>query len=540
MKRKLTLAPLSLSSAGLGLTLLSSLAQAHGYLDYPAARQQICDMDGGYWDSYDGSTIPNAACRAAFLESSWTPFVQKPEFSTLVANYNNQAAVEVAIPDGQLCSAGDNAKHGIDLPSPDWQKTKVDLSNNGKITLQYRANTPHNPSFWKVYLSKPSYDSATMPLAWSDLDLIAEFGNLSTVDLNGLKYYQMEVTLPTDRTGDAIIYTRWQRQDPAGEGFYNCSDITFGGNDGGSNPDNPLDAWVSSGNFLASTLDANQGDTVWFRIFDANGNEVVFDKFAVDNDTESIWGESLAQHINQQYSQIVQIGLKDNAQQKIVYQSQDLYSNLVYVTNSDYTYQLEVKSGNQAPVVDAPTTLSVQSGASLVFDVTATDGDNDPLVFSVDKGSIIAKTGNSITVNYQAPSTSESMTENITVSVGDAISTTKAIIGVTVTPAEDNGDGGNNGGDNSNETTWDASTAYNTGDTVIYAGITYTAKWWTQGDQPDSSNVWQAAQSSGDSEWSSDKVYTSGDTATYQGKTYKAQWWTKGDNPTQGGAWVEV
>lgn len=115
-------------SALLGLIGLSALpvtAQTHGYMDYPPARQQICDMDGGYWDSTDGSTIPNAACRAAFIESNWIPFVQKPEFSILVSNYNNQAAVEAAIPDGHLCSAGDKAKHGIDLPSADWQKKKL-------------------------------------------------------------------------------------------------------------------------------------------------------------------------------------------------------------------------------------------------------------------------------------------------------------------------------------------------------------------------------------------------------------------------------
>ena len=94
---------------------------AHGYMDFPPARQTICANDGGYWGAPDGSQIPNAACRAAFLESGWYPFVQQPEFARLVSDYRNQSAVESAIPDGSLCAAADGKKSGVDLPSPAWQ-----------------------------------------------------------------------------------------------------------------------------------------------------------------------------------------------------------------------------------------------------------------------------------------------------------------------------------------------------------------------------------------------------------------------------------
>lgn len=39
--------------------------------------------------------------------------------------------------------------------------------------------------------------------------------------------------------------------------------------------------------------------------------------------------------------------------------------------------------------------------------------------------------------------------------------------------------------------TWDKSTVYNGGDEVIYNGKVYRAKWWTQGETPDSSDVWE-------------------------------------------------
>lgn len=38
---------------------------------------------------------------------------------------------------------------------------------------------------------------------------------------------------------------------------------------------------------------------------------------------------------------------------------------------------------------------------------------------------------------------------------------------------------------------WSASTAYAAGDLVVYKGRLYRAKWWTQGETPGSSTVWQ-------------------------------------------------
>ncbi|GAL09021.1 spindolin-related protein [Photobacterium aphoticum] len=141
----------------------SSVASSHGYMEYPPARQEICAQDGGYWGAQDGSQIPNAACRAAFLESGWFPFVQKPEFAKLVSNYRDQAAVEKAVPDGSLCAASDKKKIGMDVASADWQKTAITLDPNGQLKVLYRAETPHNPSFWEFYLTKPGL---IMPLKY--------------------------------------------------------------------------------------------------------------------------------------------------------------------------------------------------------------------------------------------------------------------------------------------------------------------------------------------------------------------------------------
>ncbi|KDM92683.1 lytic polysaccharide monooxygenase [Photobacterium galatheae] len=366
------------------LSSLSTTALAHGYMEYPPARQQICDLDGGYWDSTDGSTIPNAACRAAFVQSGWYPFVQKPEFARLVSDYHNQAAVERAIPDGSLCSAADSKKSGMDISSPYWQKTTIDLTNNGQLALLYRAETPHNPSFWKFYLTKPGFDSATQSLAWGDLELVGEVGNIPTTTINGQKYYQMTITLPTERTGDAILYARWQRNDPAGEGFYNCIDIRFAGSDNGQ-----PGGWSSAGAFVKATDIAQPDETVWFRIFDQNGVETVSEQIAITaaNQAQSVWASSLADTVNLTYSQQVQIG-KQAADGSIVFDAQDLFGNQVFLKNKDYSYQLDIKLLPAAP-------------------------------------------------------------------------------------------------------DWDPNQVYVAGDQVLYQGKLYTAKWWTKGEQPGQSAVWQ-------------------------------------------------
>lgn len=516
--------PALAAGAALSAIALPQVAAAHGYMDYPPARQEVCDSDGGYWGATDGSGIPNAACRSAYLESSWYPFVQKPEFAKLVSDFTNQAAVEAAIPDGTLCAAADAKKAGIDIPSADWQATPIDPSLNGKLTLLYRASTPHNPSFWKIYLSKPGYNPATDALAWSDLDLVAEFDNLPVVLINEKKYYQMSITLPTDRTGNAVLYSRWQRVDPAGEGFYNCSDISFGGEVIPS-------PWTSLGGALKPTTDANAGDTVWFRVFDGNGNETVFEKLPIDanNQNESVWAKQLAQTINASASGV---GLgKLDASGLVTWDSADLYGNLVYVKNTDASFQLEVKAGavNTAPTLAAPVSASVNSGETVTVELTAFDADKDVLTFTASAGELTVN-GNSATLSYSAPVTTADLREQITVSVTDGKATASSTITVTVKGS----------GTQPGNSDWDPKRAYLAGDKVTHLGTAYTAQWWTQGEEPGTVSAWKAEKSAGDTAWDSKLSYTSGDVVTYKGQTYKAKWWTKGDVPTNGGPWQAV
>ena len=346
MKRIMTL---SFAASSVLAALVPIQASAHGWADFPKARQVICQEDGGHWGAPDGSQIPNEACRASFQESGTYPVVQVNEFATLVKDYTNMDAVKDAVKDGLICSGGDERKSGMSVASQYWQRTEMQAGET--FTLKYRATAPHNPSHWQIYLTKPGYNAAHSRLGWDDLELIQEFGNIEKVNVDGANYYFMNVTLPAERNGEATLVTRWQRDDPAGEGFYNCSDIKFDG-------DAPPPEWSPIGSFVKPGVVAEEGDMVWFRIFSSQGNqELVSEKLPItaSNSDVNAWSYELAQRVNQEHSAITQIGI-EQASGDIVYSQEDLYANQVFVTNPNYSYAVDVRDGDT--IEPAPVTVT--------------------------------------------------------------------------------------------------------------------------------------------------------------------------------------
>jgi len=125
------------------------------------------------------------------------------------------------IPDGKLCSAGNEAFKGLDLARADWPATSV---SGGEHTFKYRVTAPHKGTF-TVYITKPGYNPS-QPLAWDDLDLanpVATATDPAAAD----GFYTFSGTLP-ERSGQQLLYAIWQRSDSP-EAFYSCSDVTFGG-----------------------------------------------------------------------------------------------------------------------------------------------------------------------------------------------------------------------------------------------------------------------------------------------------------------------
>src|SRR5699024_5315607 len=119
---------------------------------------------------------------------------------------------------------------------------------------------------------------------------------------------------------------------------------------------------------------------------------------------------------------------------------------------------------------------------------------------------------------------------------------------------EEPGDGDNGDGDNGvdNEAdAWDASTANLSGDEVTYDGDTYRAKWSTHGDNPAGAHAWELASEDSDNgdedgengtepdepAWNEDTIYLEGDLVAYDDGVYEAAWWTQGEQPDDSAVW---
>lgn len=524
----------SIALAVIGSAATPHLASAHGYSDFPKARQAICNADGGYWDSQDGSTIPNAACRAAFLEAGTFQFVQAIEFSTNVANYNNINAVKNAVPNGLLCAAGASNKRGIDVPHPAWPVQDIQLNNNGTFQYRFYASTPHDPSFWEFYLSKPGFDPTTETLTWNDLELVDEKSSLPLTTVNGRRVYQGNVALPTNRNGRALLYVRWQRQDPGGEGFYNCSDINIGGV--------VPPTWNNAGNYVSSSETAEDGDTVWFRIFNSTGAELVFTTLDITatNTTTATWANQLAATVNSSES-VVQIGKLNNG--SVSYDNGDVFGNQVFVNNSNYTYQLDIKKPTQTntpPTVTLPATASTTSAGEVTLSANASDADGDTLSYNWTLPAGFTASGTtSASITATAPSVTADQTYTLSVQVSDGSANASASTQVTVT-AETTGNCNQTDPNAANVPAWVSGQTYNSGDQASYNGLVWKAKWWTNSGAPSNSNSAWELLSDVPNIWSSSVGYAGGSEVHHNGGIWVNSWWTQGSEPGVDSVWTRT
>ncbi|MGV9708564.1 lytic polysaccharide monooxygenase auxiliary activity family 9 protein [Streptomyces sp. NPDC003483] len=202
---------------GVALTALAAVpASAHGSMGGPVSRVSQCYAEGP-------ESPRSAACKAAVATGGTQALYDWNGIRIGDANGDHQRR----IPDGKLCSAGDDEFKGLDLARTDWPATAVSA---GTYTFRYRVTAPHKGTF-DVYLTKEGYDPSK-PLAWGDLDLAHPVATKTDpAAVNG--YYTFSGTLPK-RSGKQLLYAVWQRSDSP-EAFYSCSDVTFGGSGGPGN-----------------------------------------------------------------------------------------------------------------------------------------------------------------------------------------------------------------------------------------------------------------------------------------------------------------
>ncbi|MFF7778124.1 lytic polysaccharide monooxygenase [Streptomyces tanashiensis] len=191
-------------------------AFAHGSMTDPVSRVAACYAEGP-------EAPTSAACKAAVAASGKQAF-----YDWNAVNIANAAGQHrQLIPDGKLCSAGNDKYRGLDLARADWPASRL---GSGSHTFRYKGTAPHKGSF-ALYVTKDGYDPSK-PLKWSDL----EAKPFVTVTDPGMQNgdYVFRGTVPK-KSGRHLIYSIWQRSDSP-EAFYTCSDVVFGQDSGGTAP----------------------------------------------------------------------------------------------------------------------------------------------------------------------------------------------------------------------------------------------------------------------------------------------------------------
>jgi chitin-binding protein len=211
-RRVATVAAVGITPLALAV-LAAAPASAHGSLGDPVSRVAQCYAEGPESPS-------SAACGAAVAAGGTQALYDWNGVRIGDANGRHRTL----IPDGRLCSAGNDAFKGLDLARADWPATTVSA---GPYTFAYRVTAPHKGTF-TVYATKPGYDPAR-PLAWDDLDLENPVATATDPVAAGGRY-TFSGTLP-ERAGRHLLYAVWQRSDSP-EAFYSCSDVDFGGGSG--------------------------------------------------------------------------------------------------------------------------------------------------------------------------------------------------------------------------------------------------------------------------------------------------------------------
>jgi chitin-binding protein len=191
--------------------LTMGTAAAHGSMEAPGSRVYTCYREGP-------ENPRSAACKAAVA----TGGTQALYDWNGVRIGNAAGRHREIIPDGKLCSAGNDEFRGLDLARADWPA--ANLSSGADFTFRFKATAQHRGGF-ELYVTKNGYDP-TRPLKWSDL----EDQPFATVNQPSVQdgSYLLPAHLPAGKTGRHLIYAIWQRSDSP-EAFYSCSDVVFGG-----------------------------------------------------------------------------------------------------------------------------------------------------------------------------------------------------------------------------------------------------------------------------------------------------------------------
>ncbi|WP_344139893.1 lytic polysaccharide monooxygenase, partial [Luedemannella flava] len=205
--------------------LTPSGALAHGAMMKPGSRTYNCWLDGL---TQQGDIQPkNPACAAAVAAGGTTPLYNW--FGVLRGDAAGRTTGYIA--DGNLCSGGNPTFAAYDAARSDWPLTHLTAGANFNW---WYSNWAAHPGTWYMYVTRDGFNPNS-PLKWSDLEsqpflTVTNPPAQGAVGTNDGHYY-WSGNLPSGKSGQHIIYSRWVRSDSA-ENFFGCSDVVFDGGNG--------------------------------------------------------------------------------------------------------------------------------------------------------------------------------------------------------------------------------------------------------------------------------------------------------------------
>ncbi|AXK61780.1 MULTISPECIES: lytic polysaccharide monooxygenase [Burkholderia] len=375
--------------AAAALFAVPAVSHAHGYVESPPDRPLACFNEGAENPKSDG-------CKAAKSISGSTPFYDR--MSNAILGVKGDADHRAQIPDGLICAGGKESWKGIDAVA-NWAATPVKPDASGNVMLRYKQTAKHYTTYFKTYISKPSYDFSR-PLKWSDL----QEQPVGQVDKRGPEAYTEYPINLNGVSGKRVLYTIWQR-DPSdnAEGFYSCSDIDV-------IPSNVN--WMPSGKIEFGGVQ-KAGDEAKLRVFDkTRGNDLESHsmKIGANNVNAADWIYDLANQVNGR-SQYVRVG-QLSADGKTIDPVRSAAENEVFGNGKEYAYAIEVKSnggGEQPPATVPPVAAisgpaTVQGGQQVTLSANQSSDPNGlPLTYAWTMPSDFKNARNGSTLTFTAP-----------------------------------------------------------------------------------------------------------------------------------------
>ena len=306
-------------SLALASALCAGPSLAHGSIEIPISRVYNCYKEGP-------ENPQSAACRAAVAAGGTQALYDWNGVRQGSANGQHRAL----IPDGKLCSGGNESHKGLDLARTDWVSKRIVPNARGGFDFVYHATAPHAARDFQFFVTKQGYDPSK-PLKWSDLEA-APFCTVPSAPLVNSRY-TLSCPFPSGRTGRHVIYNIWQRSDSP-EAFYACVDVELGTSLAAASE------WKESEPVVAREP-LGAGSQVTLRVFDADGRDVERHVLRVDTDsTAAGWLARLGRLVNRD-SRRVRLGAPD-ARGDIT-PEESPRGNSLYVREAGYRLQIDIE-----------------------------------------------------------------------------------------------------------------------------------------------------------------------------------------------------